>query len=49
MIEIASSLNDVEFDDISDCATAKDMWENLILLHGGYLNVLESQRRKSMR
>lgn len=35
MIEIASSLNDVEFDDIKDRATAKEMSDKLVLVHGG--------------
>lgn len=43
MIEIASSLNDVEFDDIKDCATTKEMWDKLVPFHGGDQNVLREK------
>ena len=32
MIEISSSLNDVKFDDIKNCANAKKIWDKLIFL-----------------
>ena len=35
MIEIGPSLNDLEFDDVKNCANAKEMWDKLALVHGG--------------
>lgn len=40
MNDIASSLNDIEFDDVNKCTTGKEMWDNLALVHGGDDNVL---------
>ena len=40
MTEFTSSLNDVEIDDINNFRNAKQMWEKLALVHGGYPNVL---------
>ena len=44
MLEIASALRYVKFDDIKGCDTAKKMWDSLHYIHGGDKNV---QRAKS--
>lgn len=41
MLEIASALSYLEFEDIKDCTTAKDMWDTLARIYGGDLNVLK--------
>lgn len=50
MIYIASSLTNVEFDDVKNCTTAKHMWDKIKLVHGGDNNVrrakVESLRGK---
>ena len=43
MIEIASSYIDAKFYDIKDCVTAKEMRDNVILVHGGDHNVLREK------
>lgn len=43
MIEIASSLMDADFNDIKDCATVKETWVKIILIHDGHLNVLRAK------
>jgi hypothetical protein len=43
MIEIASALNDLEFDDVKNCANAKKMWDKLALVHGGDPNLLRAK------
>ena len=40
MLEIASTLNDVKFDDIKKCIDAKEIWDKLALVHGEHKNVL---------
>ena len=42
MIEIASLPTNVDFDDIKDCTIATEMWDKLILMHGGDQNVLRA-------
>ena len=39
MIEIASSLNYVEFDEVKDYATTFEMWKNMKDIYGGDDNV----------
>lgn len=50
MIEIASTLNDLKFDDIKNYTNTKDTWDKLTLVHDGDENVvrakLESLRGK---
>lgn len=48
MIEIASTLNDVEFDDIKNCTNAKQIWNKLTLVHVEDPNVLRA-KAKSLR
>ena len=48
MLEIASSLNYVEFDDIKDCETTKSMWDSLHTIYGGDKNV-QRAKSKSLR
>lgn len=43
MIEVSSALNDVKFDDVKDCGAAKEIWEKIILIHGGDQNVLRDK------
>ena len=38
-----STLNDVEFDNLKNCATTKEMWDKISLVHGGYQNVLREK------
>ena len=40
MIEILNDLNIVEFDDVKNCANAKQMWDKLKLAHGRDANVV---------
>ena len=39
MVDIASSLNYVEFDEVKDCQTAHEMWTKLKDIYGGDDNV----------
>lgn len=39
MIDIASTLNYVEFDEVKDCATAHEMWNKLKDIYGVDENV----------
>ena len=39
MIDIASSLNYSEFDEVKDCPTTFEMWEKLQKFYGGDKNV----------
>ena len=39
MIDIASSLNYVEFDEVKDCTTTFEMWKKLKYIYGGDDNV----------
>ena len=39
MIDIASSLNHAEFDEVKDCATTFEMWKKLKDIYGGDDNV----------
>ena len=44
MVEIASALNYVEFDDIKGCNTTFKMWKALLDIYGGDLNVQRAKR-----
>ena len=48
MLEIASTLIYVEFDDIKGCDSAKIMWDSLQNIYGGDKNVLRA-KVKSLR
>jgi hypothetical protein len=48
MLEIASSLNYAEYDDIKGCNTAFKMWKALSDIYGGDLNV-QRAKRESLR
>ena len=48
MLEIFSTLNYVEFDDIKGCDTAKKMWDALHTIYGGDKNV-QRAKSKSLR
>ena len=48
MLEIASSLSYVEFDDIKRCTSAFKMWEALTNIYGGDKNV-QRAKEKSLR
>ena len=43
MIDIASTLNYVEFDEVKGCATTHDMWTKLKDIYGGDDNVKRSK------
>ena len=43
MLEIASALSYVEFDDIKDCDSAKKMWDSLHTIYRGDKNVLRAK------
>ena len=44
MLDIASSLNYVEFDDIKGCTSTYQMWEALSNIYGGDKNVQRAKR-----
>ena len=48
MIDIASSLNYSEFDEVKNCPSAFDMWEKLKKVFGGEKNV-QSSKAKILR
>ena len=48
MLEIASTLRYLEFEDVKDCTTAKDIWDILHTIYGGDTNVLRA-KAKSLR
>ena len=48
MLEIASALSYVEFDDIKGCKTGYKMWESLQTIYGGDKNVKRA-KSKSLR
>ena len=48
MINIASSLNYVEFDEVKDCKTGHEMWTKLKDIYGGDDNVRRA-KAKSLR
>ena len=48
MIDIASSLNYAEFDEVKDCPTAFHMWKNLKEIYGGDDNVKRA-KEESLR
>lgn len=43
MIDLAPSLNYIEFDDVGECTTTKKMWVRLTQTHGGDKNVLRDK------
>ena len=43
MLEIASILIYLEFDDIKECDIAKYMWNKLVKIHGGDNNLLRAK------
>ena len=43
IIDISSSLNDVEFYVTKVYATSKDIWDKMILVHGGDHNVFKAK------
>ena len=43
MLEIASALSYVEFDDIKSLESAKKMWDALYTIYGGDKNVLRAK------
>ena len=45
MIDIASSLNYVEFDEVKDCATTHEMWIKIKEIYGGDDNVKEPREK----
>ena len=49
MIDIASALNYVEFDEIKDCATTHEMWNKLKDIYGVNDNVRRAKVEKKMR
>ena len=48
MLEIASTLSYVEFDDIKGCKSAHQMWEALSNIYGGDYN-FQRGKRESLR
>ena len=48
MLEIASALSYVEFDEIKGCDSENKMWDNLHTIYGGDANVLRA-KPKSLR
>ena len=48
MLEIASTLSYVEYDDIKECNTAYKMWETLSNIYGGDDNIKRA-KRESLR
>ena len=48
MIDIASALNYVEFDEVKSFTIAYDMWIKLKAIYGGYDNVTRA-KAKSLR
>ena len=48
MLEIASALSYVEYDDIKGCSTAHQMWKTLSDIYGGDDNVKRA-KRESLR
>ena len=45
MLEIASALSYVEYDDIKGCGIAHQIWETLSNIYGGDDNVKEPKER----
>lgn len=45
MIDMASSISYVEFDDVKDCTTTKKMWDKFAKIHGGDKNVLRAKEK----
>lgn len=45
MLDIASALSYVEFDDLKDCNNAKKMWDKLKTIYGGDDNVLRAKEK----
>ena len=43
MLEIASALSYVEFGDIKGLESAKKMWDALVSIYGGEINVLKAK------
>lgn len=43
LIEIASVLNIVEFDDVKEFSTIKDMCDKMIIMHGGDQNLFRAK------
>ena len=48
MLEIASALSYVGYDDIKECSTAQQMWKTLSNIYGGDDNVKRA-KRESLR
>ena len=46
MIDITSTLNYVEFDDVKDCATTFEMWNKLKDISGRVKNVKKAKERQ---
>ena len=45
MLEIASVLSYLEFDDIKECIIANKMWDKMTKIHGGDKNVLRGKSK----
>ena len=45
MLDIASTLSYVEFDDIKGCDSAKNMWDALHTIYGGDKNVQRANQK----
>lgn len=43
MIDLASCLSFVDYDDVKECTTKKKMWDKFTKIHGGDKNVLRAK------